>query len=118
MVTQTVEAFQGKSASLWIILRKPVRLQVRIWQVGLPGSWVSSQVNAGSDAAGKGKDKGKYRDLSTAAAKSAAFGRDDVLCGGERKATTKQLQRQLQRQRQRCVWLGCFLSILSVMRPR
>jgi hypothetical protein len=73
-------------------------------------------VNAGSDASGKGKDKGKYRDLSTAAAKSAAFGRDDVLCGGERKATTKQLQ--LQRQRQRCDWLGCFLSALSAMRQR
>jgi hypothetical protein len=31
-------------------------------------------------ALGEGKDKGEYRDLSTAAAKCAAFGRDDVLC--------------------------------------
>jgi hypothetical protein len=32
----------------------------------------------GKGSTGNGKNKSKYRDLSTAAAKSAAFGRDDV----------------------------------------
>src|SRR6266567_2969208 len=32
--------------------------------------------------------KTKYRDLSTAAAKCAAFGRDDVCCGAEKEQAT------------------------------
>jgi len=60
------------------------------------------QATATAKAKAKAKAKTKYRDLSTAAAKCAAFGRDDVCCGGlkENKQLQEQPQQQPQEQRQ------------------
>jgi hypothetical protein len=54
---------------------------------------------------GNGKDKSEYRDLSTAAAKSAAFGRDDVCFGWMKENRRRKRQRQPQVLR-----LGCAFA--------
>jgi len=73
--------------------------------------------NRPARATGKARTKTKYRDLSTAAAKCAAFGRDDVRYGlGKEQATAVEMtfgmgglqenkQPQEQRQRQGKSWL-------------
>jgi len=58
---------------------------------------------------GNGKDKSEYRDLSTAAAKSAAFGRDDVCLGWMQENRRRQRRKDRQKQPQ-IPRLGCTFA--------
>jgi hypothetical protein len=73
----------------------------------------TARTTARAKARGRARAKMKYRDLSTAAAKCAAFGRDDVCYG------LKKINRKNKNNSNGKSWLGEFLhSHLRRIKPR
>src|SRR5713226_4079139 len=68
-------------------------------------------------AKARARTKTKYRDLSTAAAKCAAFGRDDVCyVGGERKQATARAPARTTA-KTRAGWEDVYLPTLATIKP-